>query len=91
MQVKDGLKIKKVSDYYLVVKDDVNLDFNKVITLNKSGKLLFESLKEPQTTESLTNVLLNTYDVTEEQAIKDVNSFLNILKENNLLKWKENR
>lgn len=86
MQVKDGLKIKKVSDYYLVVKDDVNLDFNKVITLNKSGKLLFESLKEPQTTESLTNVLLNTYDVTEEQAIKDVNSFLNILKENNLLK-----
>jgi len=88
MQVKDGLKIKKVSDYYLVVKDDVNLDFNKVITLNKSGKLLFESLKEPQTTESLTNVLLNTYDVTEEQAIKDVKSFLNILKENNLLKWK---
>lgn len=86
MQVKDGLKIEKVSDYYLVVKDDVNLDFNKVITLNKSGKLLFESLKEPQTTESLTNVLLNTYDVTEEQAIKDVNSFLNILKENNLLK-----
>lgn len=86
MQVKDGLKIKKVSDYYLVVKDDVNLDFNKVITLNKSGKLLFESLKEPQTTESLTNVLLNTYDVTEEQAIKDVKSFLNILKENNLLK-----
>lgn len=86
MQVKDGLKIKKVSDYYLVVKDDVNLDFNKVITLNKSGKLLFESLKEPQTTESLTNVLLNTYDVTEKQAIKDVNSFLNILKENNLLK-----
>lgn len=86
MQVKDGLKIKKVSDYYLIVKDDVNLDFNKVITLNKSGKLLFESLKEPQTTESLTNVLLNTYDVTEKQAIKDVNSFLNILKENNLLK-----
>ena len=85
MQVKDGLKIKKVSDYYLIVKDDVNLDFNKVITLNKSGKLLFESLKEPQTTESLTNVLLNTYDVTEKQAIKDVNSFLNILKENNLL------
>ena len=35
---------------------------------------------------SLTNVLLNTYDVTEKQAIKDVNSFLNILKENNLLK-----
>lgn len=86
MQVKEGLKIKKVSDYYLVVKDDVNLDFNKVVTLNKSGKLLFESLKEPQTTESLTNVLLNTYDVTEKQAIKDVNSFLNILKENNLLK-----
>lgn len=86
MQVKDGLKIKKVSDYYLVVKDDVNLDFNKVVTLNKSGKLLFESLKEPQTTESLTNVLLNTYDVTEKQAIKDVKSFLNILKENNLLK-----
>ena len=86
MQVKDGLKIEKVSDYYLVVKDDVNLDFNKVITLNKSGKLLFESLKKPQTTESLTNVLLNTYDVTEKQAIKDVNSFLNILKENNLLK-----
>lgn len=86
MKIKTGFEIKKVSDKYIVVPNlEKSINFNGIISLNSSAKLLFEALNEEQTIESLTNILFNTYDIDVKKAEEDVLKFLKILKENNLL------
>lgn len=86
MKIKTGFEIKKVSDKYIVVPNlEQSINFNGIISLNSSAKLLFEALNEEQTIESLTNILFNTYDIDVKKAEEDVLKFLKILKENNLL------
>jgi hypothetical protein len=50
--------------------------------LTESGYLLWQELeKGAETVESLAKVLTDTYEVEEDDAIRDVNSFLDYLKE----------
>lgn len=53
--------------------------FPGMITLNETGKLLWEALETEQTLETLTAKLLEEYDVTQELARSDVEAFLNKL------------
>lgn len=50
--------------------------FPGMITLNETGKLLWEALAAEQTPETLTQMLLEQYEVTREQAHADVDAFL---------------
>ena len=50
--------------------------FPGMITLNESGKLLWEALATEQTPETLTKLLLEQYEVAPEQARTDVDAFL---------------
>ena len=50
--------------------------FPGMITLNESGKLLWEALATEQTPETLTELLLEQYEVAPEQARTDVDAFL---------------
>lgn len=50
--------------------------FPGMITLNESGKLLWEALATEQTPETLTELLLEQYEVALEQARTDVDAFL---------------
>lgn len=86
MRIKDGYEIKKVSDNYIVIpKASKNLDFKGIITLNGSGRLLFASLHVKSSVEDLVKVLTDNYEVSKEQAKKDVLAFIDILKQNDLL------
>lgn len=51
-------------------------EFPGMIRLNQSGKLIWELLEQEQTADSLTQALLERYDVTETQARQDVDAFL---------------
>lgn len=51
------------------------VDFPGMITVNSSGAYLWELLENSQTVETLVQALLERYDVTEEQALKDVKAF----------------
>lgn len=51
-------------------------EFPGMIRLNQSGKLIWELLEQDQTAESLTQALLDRYNVTETQARQDVDAFL---------------
>ena len=53
--------------------------FPGMITLNETGKFLWEALATEQTLETLTAKLLEEYDVPQEQANADVEAFLNKL------------
>lgn len=50
--------------------------FPGMITLNETGKLLWEALETEQTLDSLTALLLEEYAVTREQAYRDVEAFI---------------
>ena len=50
--------------------------FPGMITLNETGKFLWETLETEQTLETLTQKLLEQYEVTCEQARTDVEAFL---------------
>jgi len=50
--------------------------FPGMITLNETGKLLWDALSGEQTEETLTELLLEHYQVEREQAKADVQAFL---------------
>lgn len=50
--------------------------FPGMITLNETGKLLWEALATEQSVDTLTEKLLEEYDVAPEQAREDVEGFV---------------
>jgi sensor domain CHASE-containing protein len=86
MKIKEGFVLKSVAGEHIVVPvGNKAIDFNGLITLNKSGKLLFESLKEEKTLEDLVNILLTHYEIDELTASNDVVSFVDILKSKDII------
>lgn len=51
-------------------------NFNGYITLNASAAFLWEKLQEPVTSDALICAMLDEFEVTEEQARRDVLEFL---------------
>ena len=60
-------------------------NFNGMITLNESGKLLWETLANGAQELDLVNALLDEYEVSEEIAKNDVKLFVEKLKNANVL------
>ena len=86
MKIKSGFIIKTIGTRFMVLPVEAQaLHFNGIMTLNKSGKLLFEALEKEQSLESLTQLLMDRYDVSLEDAKKDVILFIDKLKEKDLL------
>ena len=86
MRLKDGFLLRKVAGEYIVVPSgNAMVDFKAMISLNETGAFLWEALKEEKTEADLVAALLGEYDVDEATATEDVNGFVNLLKEKNLL------
>jgi len=86
LKVKSEFILKSVAGQHIVVPIGKEAaKFHGMITLNETGKFLFENLKTKQTLETLIDRLMDTYDVTKEQATKDVQSFVDILNKHNVL------
>lgn len=86
MKLKEGFTLKEIGSKTMVIPVDENaLTFNGILTINKSAKLLFESLKEEQTIDSLTMVLTASYEIDIDTARKDVITFIETLKSKDLL------
>lgn len=86
MKLKDGFKLKEIGSKIMVLPtDNEALNFNGIMTLNQSGKVLFEALESEQTIDSLVTILTNRYEISEEEALKDVVLFIETLKKHNVL------
>lgn len=86
MKLKPGFTLKEIGSKTMVIPiNEEALNFNGIITLNKSAKCLFEALSEEQTLDSLIELLLDRYEIDEFNARKDVIQFIEILKEKKLL------
>lgn len=86
MKIKSGYILREVANQYIVVPTgNEALNFNGIITLNKTGKFLWELLQTSQTKETLVSSLLAHYNVTQDVANADVEEFINNLQKNKIL------
>lgn len=86
MKIKNGYILREVAHQAVVVPiGEAALNFNGVITLNKTGAFLWKLLENETNEKTLIEQLLSHYKVTTEAAEKDVNAFLNKMKEHGLL------
>lgn len=74
-----------MNDYVIVPVGKTVLDFNGVITINETGAFLWEKMQEEFSISSLVEAVLNEYDIDRQQAQKDVEDFIEVLKDNNIL------
>lgn len=77
MKIKEGFVLRQVADTWAVLPmAQATLDFNGILTLNESGVLLWNALKQCADREALADALLSEYNVDRDQALTDVDEFL---------------
>ncbi len=81
MKLKDGFILRTVAGETVVLPTGDTTNFDMMITLNDTGRFLWEHLAVGTEKEELVKALLGEYDVTEEQATKSVEDFTARLKE----------
>ena len=90
MKIKEDFLLRKVADSYVVVPvNSMTLDFNGIINLNETGAFLFELLQKGAEKQELVNKMLEEYDVTPEIAEKDIEIFIQKLKEADILEQRK--
>lgn len=76
MKLKDGFLLREIAGEIVVLPTGNDLDLNMMITLNETGKFLWERLEKGAETEELVAAILEEYDIDEDGARKHVTEFL---------------
>ena len=78
--------LRQIGDDYIIVPvGETVLSFNGMITVNETGAFLWEQLVEGINKEELLQTMVETYEVTQEEAERDIDEFLDVLYKNNIL------
>lgn len=85
MKIKEGFLLREVAGNTVVVPiGDEAVEFNGVITINETGKFIWELMQEGIEKEDLLVKFMKEYDVSEEEAKNDIKAFIQILLDNNI-------
>ena len=81
MKINSHYKLREVAGETIVVNQGTaGMDMTRIISLNTSAKLLYESLSEKVfTLEDAAAVLVSTYGILQEQALKDAQVWVEAL------------
>ena len=75
--------LRQIGDDYIIVPvGKTALNFNGMITVNEVGAFLWEQLVSGTDRDKLVQNLIDNYEVTQEEAEKDLGEFLNVLYDN---------
>lgn len=87
MHLKPNLQIRKIGNEHLVMEEsELGVNYSKVISLNESAAYLINATSDKDFTEQeWINLLLQRYDVSENQAGLDVQNLIASLKKENLI------
>ena len=86
MKIKNDFIVKEISGSTVVIPVGNRVaDFNGMLNLNETGVFLFNLLKNDTTIEALVQSLVDEYEVTKEKANEDVITFVNKLKEADII------
>ena len=80
MKISEDFVLRQVADTWVVLplKTDT-VDFNGMIRLNSSGAMLWKTLEQGATREELVQALTSQYEVSREEAARDVDKFIETL------------
>lgn len=86
MKIKKGFLLRKVGAQNVVVAVGAeSRNFNGIIRLNDTGKFLWEKLSSEISEDELVSAMISEYEIDEATARNDIESFIETLKEANLL------
>lgn len=86
MKIKDGFVTRQIGDKIVAITVGKHTkDFDGMITLNDTGLFIWNCLKNDTDKESVANKIIMEYDVSKEDAIKEIDKFVEILRQNNLI------
>ncbi|MBQ8894633.1 MAG: PqqD family protein [Clostridia bacterium] len=82
MKLKENFVLREVADTWVVLPlGEATLDFNGMLSLNESGAMLWRVLEHGGNRQALLDALTAEYDVAQDEAQADVESFLQKLRQ----------
>jgi len=87
MRISESFVIREIAGTYVIVPTEQEAQkFQGLISVNEVGALLWSYLQQgDMTIKKLTEHVCREYDVDEERARDDVEKFVRILRERNML------
>lgn len=86
MKIKKGFAKRKIAGSVIVVPVGLkSKEFNGMITLNESGSFFWDCFCKDITIDDAVKKITAEYEVDEATARKDVEKFVKMLEDNNLL------
>ena len=80
MKIKEGFVLREVAGSAVVMNVGGELSFNKMITLNESGVIIWKCIENGLDPDAIADELLNVYEVEKAQALSDINTFIEKMK-----------
>lgn len=83
MKIKEGFTLHELGDECIVLHDGTtNVNFDKLLSLNPTAAFLWKSVRRDELDpDRLASLLTETYEVSREQALQDVERFVRMLVE----------
>ena len=85
MKLKDGFVLREVAGQTVVLPTGDDLNLNMMITLNDTGKFIWNLLSSDVEEADIVSELLKEYDVDQTTAENAVTGFIKRLKEHDFL------
>lgn len=87
MRIKEGFILREIGTDHVIVPEGLEvINFNKLASLNKSAKYLWEHLEEKDfCAEDMAKLLTEKYRVTQERALADAKALVDRWKEIGLI------
>ena len=86
MRIKEGFVKTEIADKTVVIPvGEITVDFSGIISLNETGAFLWDLLSKDVTRDALLTALLDEYETSEATAEKDIDAFLQTLREKDIL------
>ena len=87
MKIRDGFVVRDVGGKtYVVAVGELSKSFSCMITLNETGKLIWQTLANGATKEEVVEKILSVYEGADKETVeKDVALFIERLAKDNIL------
>ncbi len=87
MKINEKMKVRQVvGENIVIMPGDQGTDMTRVVALNESALLLYNALKGRDfEMEDVVRVLVDEYEVDEENARNDAQAWVEEMKKNNLI------
>jgi hypothetical protein len=85
MKLKEGFLLREVAGRIVVVPEGDVLNLNLMISLNGTGRFLWERLDKGASVQELEDALMEQYNVDQQRASADVQAFIEMLNRHGFL------